>query len=349
MEAKTLITLLNYSRSLIQDGEVKFLYYQNHPKYSDDVGLVQRKMLTALEGYLQNADKASNPKIYRERTLKRIESEKKYGAFRDSPEAFTFYEGNAVFRVDPNSIQHEWKLDIQLELTLPLEHYPSIALKRFMGVGGQYLYLHNLNQEFLTHFPNPTMNTSLVGTLQKVNMGEGQTFASRTVISVMRVPPSHFIDEKQAQVDLSQSTNGQVFVITHFPMKRVRATVYVRFNNGLPEIFRQEYYYQSKSPLADNKGYWLRSATDYSDFEMIETLNISFPKVRSVREFRSADGFIIRNSVYTITEMDFNLGIPDSFFDWDETELTYDDGRLKKVFGEFQQKVIVNPKKDPAK
>ena len=348
MDAKTLIPLLNFSRSLIQDGEVKFLYYENDPTHPDEVGLVQRKMLTSLEAYLEDAHNAIDPKKYRERVLKRIEREKKYGAFRDSAEAFIFYEGNAVFRVDPDSIQHEEKFNIRLEMILPLEHYPSLALKRFMGNGGQYLYLQNLNQQLRTHFPNPMMTESLVGFMQKMVMERMQSFPHGAVVSTIHVPPSHFIDEKQAQMDLLQSTNGQVTVITHFPGEKVMAKVYVRFNKGLPEIFRQEYHYKSESPLADEEGYWLRSATDYSDFETIETLNISFPKVREEQEFRGVDGFMVRNSIYTIIEMDFNVGIPDSFFDWDEAELIYDDSGRKKIHGEFQKRTIVKPEKDPA-
>ena len=331
MDAQTLIPLLNFSRDLIQDGEVKFLFYETKPKHPDDVGLVQRKMLTSLEAALEDADDSTDPKIYRERILERIEREKKYGAFRDAAQAFTFYEGNAVFRVDPHAIKETQKYNIRLEIISHVEHYPSLELQRFMGTGGQSLYLQNLNQQLRSHFPNPVRNISIIGTLHKLVMEKVQSFPHGAVNSTVHVPPSHVIDEEKARMDLLQSTNGPVTVITHFPSKKAKAKVYVRFNKGLPEIFRQEYHYKSESPLADEEGYWLRSATDYSDFETIETLNISFPKVRETQEFRGVDGFMVRKSIYTVIEMDFNVGLPTNFFDWDASDLIDDDGMIKMI------------------
>ena len=89
--------------------------------------------------------------------------------------------------------------------------------------------------------------------------------------------------------------------------------------------------------MADEDGYWLRVATDYSDFEEVKSLNLSFPKVRDTREYRSVDRFVRRRTVLTIKEMDFNLGFPANFFDWDEAELTYDDGRRRHIFRENQE------------
>lgn len=331
MDAQTLIPLLNFSRDLIQDGEVKFLYYNTRPTHPDDVGSVQRKMLTSLEAGLEDAHESNNPKVYRERILERIEDEKKYGAFRDAAQAFTFHEGNAVFRVDPHAIRETQKYNLRLEIISPIEHYPSLELQRFMGTGEQSLYLQNSNQQLRSHFPNPVENVSLIGTLHKLVMEKVESFPHGAVVSTVDVPPSHVIDEENAQMDLLQSANGPVTVITHFPGKKVKAKVYVRFNKGLPVIFRQEYHYKSESPLADEEGYWLRSATDFSDFEIIETLNISFPKVREEHEFRGVDGFMVRKSIYTVIEMDFNVGIPDSFFDWDASDLTNDDGWRKMI------------------
>lgn len=39
------------------------------------------------------------------------------------------------------------------------------------------------------------------------------------------------------------------------------------------------------------------------------------------------------HSVLIIKEMDFNLGLPDNFFDWDETEITNDSGKRKRIRG----------------
>ena len=55
--------------------------------------------------------------------------------------------------------------------------------------------------------------------------------------------------------------------------------------------------------------------------------------MREEQEYRGSDGFMRRRTVMVIKEMDFNLGLPDNFFDWDEAEITNDSGKRKRIRG----------------
>ena len=338
MKAETLIPLLNFSRTLIQDGEFKFLYYENYPTPPNEVGLVQRKMLASQEAHLRSAHEKRDPEAFRKKVLRLIEAEKRYGGFRDSAEFFTFFEANTVFRVHHDSTDHKHKFEVWLELISTLENLPSVELKRFFGRGGQYLYLLNVNQHLQIRLPPIFEFSPFVGNVSNTDLEKShRSLTYRTVNAAIMVPPTHFIDATQAQVDLAESDSMPVTIITHFPLEKVKAKIYVRIKKGLPEVFRQEYYYQSESPQADAEGYWLRTTTDYRDFETIKTLNLAFPMVRETKEFRDSDGFMRRHSVYTIKEADFNLGVSENFFDGDEADLADDDGRRKHIRGNTQK------------
>lgn len=62
----------------------------------------------------------------------------------------------------------------------------------------------------------------------------------------------------------------------------------------------------------------------------VEALNLAVPKVRDGKEFRP-DGLLHKQTIFTLKEMEFNVGRPANFFDWDETDLDYEDGRHKKI------------------
>ena len=77
MESKTLIDLLNYSRALIQDGEIKFIYFSQFPTHPDDVGAKHRKLVTGWERQLrENPPKSRNPEALRKEILRYLEEEK---------------------------------------------------------------------------------------------------------------------------------------------------------------------------------------------------------------------------------------------------------------------------------
>ena len=91
-----------------------------------------------------------------------------------------------------------------------------------------------------------------------------------------------------------------------------------------PIVLREEHYYQSPSPNANEDGYWLRTLTEYSDFEIIEALNLAYPKIKIEKEFRGADGFLRRITIIKVKEMAFNQGLPVNFFDWNLQEYDID-------------------------
>ena len=149
------------------------------------------------------------------------------------------------------------------------------------------------------------------------------------------VPPTnfytHIIDWTQVEVELlKNSPEVPAYIITYFPKKKYKEKVYVRVKSGLPVVFREETYFKGDSPQVDAEGYWLVQARIYSDFERVEALNIFVPKVRENRQFRRIDGFMRYHAIIIIKEMNFNLGLPENFFNWAETELTDDNDKQEK-------------------
>ncbi len=143
----------------------------------------------------------------------------------------------------------------------------------------------------------------------------------------------YFININEAQISQSEVNSENVITITHvLPHDAaVKVVVYVRFVTGVPQVLREEFYYKSQSPRMDKDGFWLRSVYNYSDFETVENLNIAIPKVKEMKEYRNVDGFVRFHSVLTIKEMNFNVGFPANFFDWNEKELTNDNGESANI------------------
>lgn len=337
MDTKSLVSLLNFSKTLIKDGEIKFLFYERFPPHPDDVGEEQRRILAFRENEFREASKNSNTETLKKDILQAIEEEKRYGGFRDSEENYQYLEVDLVFQVNPHPLKRGLMLlDGQLSMNSHFEKYPSLTSKRFFNDGNLIVRVNKSYQVLSQILPNQFANDQRIGSVRNRSREHtGQLMGVPT-----SVPPTHFIDEKRTKIELSESFEQMVYVITHFPFEdddQVMAKVYVRLNNKLPEVFREKYYYQSESPLADAQGYWLRVAAEYKDFEKVEQLNLTIPKVRVEKEYLNTDGFMRRKSVYTIKEMAFNLGLPSNFFDWDETELTGDDGKRKKIRGGVQK------------
>jgi len=339
MDSKSIISLLNFSKTLIQDGELKFMFYERFPLSSNEVGEEQRQILAFREQELQDASKKPDADMLRKEILKAIEEEKKYGGFRDSENNFRFIEFNLVFRVTPYSTNHEEEqLDVWLTAFSRLEKYPSLGSKRFFNDGSFYVRVENTDQVLTQILPNQFANHPRRGSVNKRKRDKNDML----IKSSTGIPPTHFIHETLAEVEKSILSGKDIYVITHFPFEdddNVMAKVYVHIHEGEPKVFREEYYYRSESSQANSEGYWLRASTDYSDFEKVDTLNLSFPKIREQREFRRVDGFMRRHTVYTIKEINFNLGVPANFFDWDEVDLSGDSGGHKIIRGDTQQDV----------
>ena len=331
MESKTLIQLLNYSRTLIQDSEIKFLFYKQFPTHPEDVGAEHRKLVASWERQLrENPPKSKNPEALRKEILGYLESEKKYGAFRGSKELFSFVEGNLVFQNGP-------PYPYRMEIISRFENYPSFGSIRFFNGGGLFNFFSNGTKAFRWSPPNQFANDRRVGSLQE------RASTSHPEVSLLtNLPPAYPIDETQAEVHLSEnSTATPVYIITYIRTlstdEKMKVKVYVQLKAGLPQVFREEFYFKGDSPEADAEGYWLLFAKMYRDFERVEALNITIPRVREVHEFRRVDGFKRRRSVAIIKEMDFNLGLPASFFDQDESGLTANNDGHEKIRGDVQK------------
>lgn len=334
MDAKTLIQLLNFSQTLIQDGEIQFLYYQKYPTHPDDVGTAKRKLIALWEEQMrENVPKSQNPEALRKRLLKRIEDEKKYRDFWDSDERIIFLESNLVFQKLPGNVKEPWsRYAYRLEENFLFENYPSLEHLRFLCGGGQHHFFSNRSKILMGSPPSQFSNDNHIGYLQRLN-----EHVPVEVIEATNIPPDLLFNETQSEVRFSENgTSEPTYLITHRTPHDVKIKVYVRIKDGLPEVFQKEFYHRSESPHTDTEGYWLVLLNEYRDFEWIPTLSMTLPKVRDEKEFR-ADGFMRRHSILTIKEMDFNLGLPENFFDWDESELIDDIGRRKRVRGEVQE------------
>ena len=314
MGAQTLIPLLNFSKTLIQDAEITFLWYEKYPTHPDNVGRIQQKILAFREQELSDVHKAPNPSILRRAILSSIEELKMYGEFRDADENFFFQEVNLVFQVVPNSTGRNSQVDYRMEQISRFENYPSIGFKRYFNGGHQEFLLANAERGLSGYLPNQFATDNRIGDVSP-HSPEDNLWR----ISFPCWFPPVFIDETKAEMDLSESDGEDVYVITHFPFQKVMGKVYVRVT-GLPRVIREELYYQSASPNLNEEGYWLRTVAEYNQFELIEGLNLAYPKVCEEKEYR-ADGFLRRIEIITIKEMAFNQGLPPNFFDWNTMEV----------------------------
>ena len=328
MDVSTLIQLLNFSKTLVQDGEIKFLFYEQFPTHPDDVGDTQRFLIKDYEKQLrENPPKSENPASLRKEILRRLEREKKFGKFRDSEKKFSFVEGNLVFQKKP-------QYGYRMEVISRFEGYPSLELFRFFNGGDLFYFFSNGTKTLRGLLPGQVANDRRIGHLERRDLPNHPE-----VMMATQLPPAFSINETKAEVRLLEDNNDEpVYIITSRSGEKIKKKVYVKIESGLPEVTHEETYYKSDSPLADAEGYWLRLVNIYGDFERVDGLNITVPKVREEQEYRGSDGFMRRRTVMVIQEMDFNLGLPINFFDWDESELTDDEGRRKRIRGDVQKK-----------
>lgn len=315
---KNLIPILNFSKTLIQDAEITFLWYEKYPTHPEDAGAIQQKILAFREQELKEAHKDPNPEGLRKAILKRIETEKRWGGFRDSDANFFFQEVTLAFQVYPETTPRENRIYYRMAFIDRFENYPSLGFRRYFN-GGSLEFLFAQNRDGLEgHLPNQFANDNRIGAFSK----ESPEHRSWMNDFPCRLPP-YFIDESEAHVEVSTLNGKEVYIITHYPVEKVMAKVYVRFIDT-PIVLREDFYYQSPSPNANEDGYWLRTLKEYRDFEIIEALNLAYPKMKIEKEFRGADGFLRRITTLTVKEMTFNQGLPVNFFDWNLQEYDSD-------------------------
>ena len=348
MEASTLIELLNYSKTLIQNGEIKFLYYKQNFICPDEMGEKHRRTVADLERQLrENPPKSDNPEALRKEILRHIEGQKKYGVFKYSNELFNFVEVNLVYQP-----QYAYRM----EIISRYDKYPSFNAARFYGGGGGQFYRFSNNANKLEGlFPIQFKNGRQIGSLKESELKKSEDAFSILLTIATNLPPPFSpipVDETRTKVKLTEdSSDMPVYVITNLSDdKETKRKFYVRIKDGLPEIFRRETYYKSyKSDpqLLDAEGYRFSSVMLYRDFEMIEALNISVPKVHEERQFSflADDEFMNRRIIVIIKEMDFNVELPANFFDWDRSELTSDNDIHEKNLGDVEKEEVQATKK----
>ncbi len=320
MESKTLIKLLNYSNTLVQNGEIRFVNYSHFPTHPDDIGKEHGKLIANWERQLrENPPKSKNPTALRKTILGYLEEEKKYGEFRETKEFFTFLEGNLIFQKHP-------QFTYRMEVISRFENYPSLGSMRFFNGVGLYCVFSNSNgtDSFLWSPPNQFAIDRRVSRFEEY---EEETIHVQ-VSDASEILPDFLIDESKSEIrTLEKNTTSHDYIITYYFNEENRLILYVRIKSGLPEIYRLEHYYKGESPQSDADGFWLGRVRMYRDFEWVETLNISVPKVREEHQFRRDDGFLRYHRIMIIQEMDFNLDLPPNFFDCEKTELTDDNDK----------------------
>ncbi len=323
MDTKTLISFLNLSKTLIQDGEFKFILYDKRLKRPEEIGDTQREFIAMHEQELHQTDEKLSER--RKEILKDIAELKKYGEFRDTPEHFGFFEVNLIFQVASEPIVSQSQdalspLSYRIESIERFEKFPSLEQQRYNNAGKQILFFPKEDGGLILIYPPQFTKTNTLGVLEYSNWG--QYFPP--------IYPLNYIDESEAEVTQTRSGTGEDIVyITHFPYagETVKVKLYIRFVEGLPQVFQEEFHYRSRSPIADEEGYWLRVKNVYSDFKIIPSLNIPFPRYHEAKYYES-DGWQRRREIVSIKEMDVNLGLPANFFDWDEEEIRLEDGHM---------------------
>ncbi len=323
---KSIISLLNFSKTLIEDGELSYLYYQQFPTSPNEKGNRLREIVAFREQELRDAKKKKDEAL-RKVILKNLEQEKKYEPFRESDAYFVFAEVSLVFQMRPDYATTGDGINYRMEAIDRYNNHPSLGHIRHFNDGYEYIFLGNGTDTLTVIRASQFKKILPVAGIEK----EHKEDTLDEVNDIAGLPPSRFIDETRARVESTEFSGEQGYIIHHFPFENdedIFVKVYVR-SSLIPEVFREEYYFQSDAPIANAEGYWLRLRMDYSDFQIVKELNIAVPKVRVYKEFRS-DGWQRRQSVYTLKEMSFNLGLPDHYFDIQETDLDDDKGNRKE-------------------
>lgn len=320
MDLQSMVELLNFSKQLVQDGEMTFLNYNYHPKSDEEKDKTMREIIAFRKEELRNNEKG-DPGL-RTMILKNLELEKNYEPFRFSDAYFRFSECTLVFRMRDDYKRSE--VDFKLVVRDRFENYPSLGSTRYLCGGYEYIFLRRGEDALSLHRGSQFQISQSASTITKYRRSD----LEMSVDSTVTILPSMYIDKASASMEYSAYAGEKCYIISHFPLENdfLKLKVYVRFS-PLPEIFREEAL--NKKDKTDE--YWVRLSMDYSDFETIEGISLAIPKRRDQKEFL-IDGELRRRSVYTIKEMDFNIGLPEDYFKWKLQDLDNDNGDRKKVF-----------------
>ena len=322
MDLQSMVELLNFSKLLVQDGEMTYLCYNYFPHSAEVKDKAMRDIIAFREEELRNnVEKRGDPNL-RPIILKNLETEKKYEPFRYSDAHFKSQECTLVFRMQDDYKKDE--VDYRLVIRDRFENHPSLGSIRYFCGGYEYIFLRSGEDTLSLYRGSQFQISRVASTIQKSRRSD----IAIAVNSTATVVPSMYVDEASASMEYSEYAGEKCYIISHFPREDdfLKVKVYVRFS-PLPEILREEYLNKN----AETEEYWLRLSKDYSDFETIESISLAIPKRRDQKEFR-LNGELRRRTVYTIKEMDFNIGLPDDYFNWKLKDLDYDDGSRKRVF-----------------
>ena len=325
MDTQTFISIFNFSKTLIQDAEIKFLWYVNTPTHPDDVGKgLQNFIQHRKQEYRDAPQKTSDPEALQRAILEDIERAKTYRPFRDSNQDFLFKEGNLVFQRLPDSREQNPQFNYRMEMiscfdtfpSIDTVPFPSVDFARYYAGGRQEHFAVNPRQKLDGVLPDQFDNERSIGNVEERPIEDMDFWMISFPFSL---PPATLSSDKaNVQIESAEVDGEDVFIITHSPHEGVLTKIYVH-PTDIPQVFREEHYYKSESPNANEDGYWLRLVEEYRDFVPIETLGITYPKIFESKEYRP-DGFMCRNEIITIIEMAFNQGLPSNFFDWNLQE-----------------------------
>lgn len=213
----------------------------------------------------------------------------------------------------------------QLERYRLFENYPSVEHIRYFGGRHQECIYYNHSKMLKIILPNQFKNNRIVGSLESINQGN-----PGSVTMLTDVPPGFPLTKagKNEVTLFKNATDEHTYILTYRNPTNMEIKNHIRLKNGLPEVFQQEFYHKYELPDGDTARNWLIILKKYRDFEWVPELNITLPTVREEKRF-NPDGFMYKHTILTIKEMDFNIGFPADFFEWQEPELTDDEDRFQ--------------------
>ncbi len=326
MDAQALISILSFSKKLIEDAEIRMLWYELYPTPPEKRGsFVRQGIEYSRQEYRDAPQKTSTPEALqrlRKLILEDIEGYKTYGPFRDTDAFFFFHEENLVFQRFLGEPRESPQCNFRIKKICRFDSYPSASDALFPAVdfaryydGGRQEYLVvNADQKLVNTLPHQNCNAKHIGGMHTDTFEGEAPLVSRFPI---RLPPVN-IEKTDVQIESTHIDGEAVLILTYSPFEKVLTKTYVR-PTDIPEIFKEEHFFKSESPNANEEGYWLRLVEEHRDFVSLESLGIAHPKVFEAKEYR-ADGFMRRTTRITILDMAFNQGLPANFFDWNIRE-----------------------------
>ena len=224
MDTQTLISILDFSKTLIQEAEIKFLWYVNSPTHPDDVGKgLQEFIQHRKQEYRDAPQKTSDPEALQRVILEDIELAKTYGPFQDSNQDFLFKEVNLVFQRLPDSREQNPQFNYRMEMISCFDTFPSIGTVPFPSVdfaryyagGRQEYFAVNPRQKLDGVLPDQFDNGRCIGDVEehpRENLGFWM------ISFPFSLPPATLSSDKaNVQIESAEVDGEDVFIITHSP------------------------------------------------------------------------------------------------------------------------------------